>query len=31
MLRKKYYLYLSETEHTILVNCLVEMKTKLIQ
>lgn len=31
MLRNKYYLYLSETEHSILVKSLVEMKNKLIQ
>lgn len=31
MLRNKYYLYLSETEYSILVKSLVEMKNKLIQ
>ena len=30
MLRKKYDLYLSETEHCIWVNCLIEIKIKLI-
>lgn len=31
MLKKKYYLYLNEAEHSILVKSLVEMKNKLIQ
>lgn len=31
MLKKKYYLYLDESEHSILIKSLVEMKNKLIQ
>ena len=30
MIKKKYYLYLSETEHRILVRSLVKMKNRLI-
>jgi len=30
MLNKKYYLYLNESEHSILVKSLVQMKNKLI-
>jgi len=31
MLKKKYYLYLDESEHSLLVKSLVQMKNKLIQ
>ncbi len=31
MLKKKRYLYLDETEHSILIKSLVQMKNKLIQ
>lgn len=31
MLKKKYYLYLSESEHSILLKSLIELKNKLIQ
>lgn len=30
MIKKKYYLYLSETDHRILVRSLVKMKNRLI-
>ena len=31
MLKKKYYLYLNESEHGILIKSLVQLKNKLIQ
>ena len=31
MMKKKYYLFLSEAEHSVLLNSLIEMKNKLIQ
>jgi len=31
MLKKKHYLYLDESEHSLLVKSLVQMKDKLIQ
>lgn len=31
MLKKKHYLYLNESEHSILIKSLVQMKNKLIQ
>lgn len=31
MLRKKHYLYLNESEHSILIKSLVQMKNKLAQ
>ena len=31
MLKKKHYLYLNESEHSLLVKSLVQMKNKLIQ
>lgn len=31
MLKKKYYLYLDESEHSLLVKSLVQLKNKLIQ
>lgn len=31
MLKKKHYLYLDESEHSLLVKSLVQMKNKLIQ
>lgn len=31
MLKKKHYLYLNESEHSILVKSLVELKNKLTQ
>ena len=31
MLKKKHYLYLNETEHSILVMSLINMKNKLTQ
>ena len=31
MLKRKHYLYLNESEHSILVKSLVQMKNKLIQ
>ena len=31
MLRKKHYLYLNESEHSILTKSLVQMKNKLTQ
>ena len=31
MFRKRYYLYLDDTEYSILVKSLVQMKNKLIQ
>ena len=31
MLKKKHYLYLDETEHSLLVKSLVQMKNKLTQ
>lgn len=31
MLRKKHYLYLDDSEHSILIKSLVQMKNKLIE
>ena len=31
MLEKKYYLYLNESEHSIIIKSLVQMKNKLTQ
>ena len=31
MLKKKHYLYLNESEHSILIKSLVELKNKLTQ
>ena len=31
MLKKKHYLYLNESEHSILIKSLVQMKNKLTQ
>ena len=31
MLKKRHYLYLSESEHRVLIRSLVQMKNKLIQ
>lgn len=31
MLRRKHYLYLNKSEHSILIKSLVQMKNKLIQ
>lgn len=31
LLKRKYYLYLNESEHSILVKSLVQMKNRLIQ
>jgi len=31
MLKKKHYLYLNETEHSILMKSLIQLKNKLIQ
>ena len=31
MMKKRHYLYLSESEHRVLIRSLVQMKNKLIQ
>ena len=31
MLKKKHYLYLNESEHSILINSLVQLKNRLIR
>ena len=31
MLRKKHYLYLDDSEHSILIKSLIQMKNKLIE
>lgn len=31
MLKKKHYLYLDKSEHSLLINSLIQLKNKLIQ